>query len=90
MKQEVDLDRFDKYLMSDLSAEDCFTLSDLDGFLSALACGPEVISADDWLGIALGGEPSRVPAWVRNQIACRYIESAQGLAEDPPVVEPIF
>ena len=49
MKQEVDLDRFDKYLMSDLSPEDCFMLSDLDGFLNALACGPEVTSADQWL-----------------------------------------
>jgi hypothetical protein len=52
--------------MSELSPEDCFMLSDLVGFLNALACGPEVISADDWLGIALVGEPSRVPAGVRN------------------------
>ena len=42
MKQQVDLDRFDKYLMSDLSPEDCFMLSDLDGFLNALACGTEL------------------------------------------------
>ncbi len=38
-----DLKALDEYLMSDESPENCMQLSDLDGFLTAIVVGPELI-----------------------------------------------
>ena len=40
---EFDLKSLDEYLMSDLSPQNCMQLSDLDGFLTAIVVGPELI-----------------------------------------------
>ena len=39
---DADLDLLDDYLLSDQSPPECLLLSDLDGFLTGIAIGPEV------------------------------------------------
>src|SRR3954447_26350611 len=46
---DADLDLLDAYLLSDQSPPDCMLLSDLDGFLTGVAIGPEVVMPSEWL-----------------------------------------
>lgn len=52
----ADLEALEAYLMSDRSPPDCMQLSDLDGFLTAIAIGPEPIPPGEWLPLVWGGE----------------------------------
>ena len=40
---EVDMEMLDQFLMSDRSPDDGMMLCDLDGFLTGIAIGPELI-----------------------------------------------
>ena len=60
MSDTVDLDRLDEWLSSDDSPEDCMFLSDLDGFMHGIVCGPVMVSEEEWLPIALDSDPSDV------------------------------
>ena len=51
----LDLETLDSFLSSDESPDDCMMLSDLDGFLHGVACSPVLISAEEWMPIAIGG-----------------------------------
>ena len=53
---DVALDALDAYLCSDRSPPECMGLSDLDGFLTGIAIGPEVIAPSEWLPIVWGHE----------------------------------
>jgi len=44
-----DLDRLDEFLMSDLVGDDAMTLSTLDGYLTGIAIGPELVMPSEWL-----------------------------------------
>ena len=46
----------DAYLLSDQSPPECLLLSDLDGFLTGIAIGPEVVMPSEWLPHVWGGE----------------------------------
>jgi uncharacterized protein len=55
---DADLDLLDAYLLSDQSPPECMLLSDLDGFLTGVAIGPEVVMPSEWLPqVWGGGEP---------------------------------
>ena len=84
------LEELDAYLSSDDSPEDCMMLSDLDGFMHGIACSPVLISAQEWMPVALGGDPLDVPDWVLECISIIYSSIAEGLTSDPPETEPIF
>ena len=86
MKELANLDTF---LCSDESPDECMMLSDLDGFLTGIACSPEVIPEAEWMPLALGGT-LEVPEWVRQTIAALFGNILQKLQSDPPFVEPIF
>ena len=43
MEGPIDLDALDDYLMSDHAPDDSMGLSDLDGFLTGIVVGPELI-----------------------------------------------
>jgi uncharacterized protein len=48
---ERDLDYLDKWLSSDGSPPNSMMLSDLDGFLTAVAIGPDLIMPSEWLPV---------------------------------------
>ena len=51
----IDLDALDDYLMSDHAPDDSMGLSDLDGFLTGVVVGPELILPSEWLPVIWGG-----------------------------------
>ena len=53
---DADLDLLDAYLLSDQSPPECMLLSDLDGFLTGIAIGPELVMPSEWLSHVWGGE----------------------------------
>src|SRR4051794_5640621 len=53
---DADLDLLDAYLLSDQSPPECLLLSDLDGFLTGIAIGPELVMPSEWLPHVWGGE----------------------------------
>src|SRR5260221_11031106 len=52
----VGAEALDASLSSDRSPPDSMGLSDLDGFLTAVAIGPELVMPSEWLPIVWGGE----------------------------------
>jgi len=73
----VTLDALDASLSSGQSPPDSMMLSDLDGFLTAIAIGPELVMPSEWLPVIWGDdEPvftdeAQMPA-VLGGILCRY------------------
>jgi uncharacterized protein len=49
------MEALDDFLSSDESPENCMQLSDLDGFLTGIAVGPELIMPSEWLPAIWGG-----------------------------------
>jgi uncharacterized protein len=91
----IDLDALDDYLMSDLSPNESMGLSDLDGFLTGIVVGPELIPASEWLPVIWGGEEPQFQTetemrTVLSTIMDRYNEIAACLSSDPDDFEPIF
>ncbi len=92
---EPDLKALDEYLMSDESPENCMQLSDLDGFLTAIVVGPELIKPSEWLPVVWGGETPEFSedaqaTTIMGAVLGRYNEIAQSLARIPPEIDPIF
>ena len=50
----------DAFLMSDATPDECMDVVTLDGFLSALAIGPELVPPSVWLPLVWGGEKDPV------------------------------
>jgi uncharacterized protein len=89
------MDELDDYLSSDLSPEDCMQLSDLDGFLTGVVVGPELIMPSEWLPVIWGDDPpefknDEMAERIIGTIMGRYNEIVQSLSADPPGFEPIF
>src|SRR5260221_9476783 len=52
----IDLEALERFLMSDRSPPDSMMLSDLDGFLTAIAVGPELVLPSEWMPVIWGGD----------------------------------
>ena len=50
-----DLERLDAFLMSDQLPDEALMLSEVDGFLTGIALGPEAIMPSEWLPVVWGG-----------------------------------
>ncbi len=91
--QGVDAEALDEFLRSDRSPPDSMMLSDLDGFLTGIAVGPERVMPSEWLPVVWGGED---PAFadeaeaqvVLGGIMSRYNEILQ--QAENGTIEPIF
>jgi uncharacterized protein len=91
----VDLEALDQFLMSDASPENCMQLSDLDGFLTGIAIGPELVKPSEWLPAIWGDdepvfegiEQARIVIGV---IMGRYNEILRVLDTDPEAYNPLF
>ena len=84
----TDLEALNQYLMSDHAPEECMWLSDLDGFLTGIVVGPELIMPSEWLPMVGGGdEPEFTDAdearIVFGTIIARYNEIIDSLDNDP-------
>ena len=91
----IDLDALDGYLMSDHAPDDSMGLSDLDGFLTGVVVGPELILPSEWLPVIWGGQEPEFETedemrTVLGTIMGRYNEIAACFNSDPDDFEPIF
>ncbi len=90
-----DLTALDAFLLSDDSPDECMMISDLDGFLTGVIVGPDMILPSEWLPAIWGGEE---PAFadinqaqsILGTIMGRYNQIASGLDTDPMQFEPLF
>lgn len=91
----VDLDALDEFLMSDRAPDDSMGLSDLDGFLTAIAIGPELIMPSEWLPVIWGGQEPGFEnldgaELVIGTIIGRYNEIIHLLEATPDDFDPVF
>ena len=92
---DSDLAELEAFLDSERAPEGCMQISDLDGFLTAVAIGPESILPSEWLGVIWGeGEPSFESAEEETRIVGailkRYHEIQDLLRNHPDAYAPIF
>ena len=81
--------------MSDHAPDDSMGLSDLDGFLTGIVVGPELILPSEWLPVIWGGEEpvfqtEEEMRTVLGAIMGRYNEIVVCLDTDPDDFDPIF
>jgi len=89
----VDLEELDSFLMSDRSPSDSMMLSDLDGFLTGIAIGPELVLPSEWLPLIWGGDAPEFAdedeaKAILDAIMSRYNEILRRIADD--TLDPIF
>jgi len=89
----VDLEVLDSFLMSDRSPSDSMMLSDLDGFLTGIAIGPELVLPSEWLPLIWGGDAPEFAdedeaKAILDAIMSRYNEILRRIADD--TLDPIF
>lgn len=90
-----DLEALEEYLLSPDVPEETMLLSELDGYLTAIAVLPQVIPPEEWLPEIWGGEipPLAVRTdtdWVVGAITGHFDAIRRVLAENPEYLEPIF
>jgi yecA family protein len=59
MSKSDPLKIIDKFLLSDQAPENSMGISDLDGFLTGIVVGPELVLPGEWLSRIWGGESPR-------------------------------
>jgi uncharacterized protein len=84
----IDLDALDEYLLSDHAPDNCMGLSDLDGLLTGIVVGPELILPSELLPVIWGGEQPKFETedemrTVLGTIMGRYNEIAACFNGDP-------
>jgi uncharacterized protein len=89
----IDLEALDSFLISDRSPPDGMMLSDLDGFLTGIAVGPELVLPSEWLPLIWGGD---APEFADEDeakailaiIMARYNEILRQIDDD--TLDPVF
>ncbi|MDA0238663.1 MAG: UPF0149 family protein [Proteobacteria bacterium] len=89
------LDELDEFLMSNDAPDDCMQISDLDGFLTGIVVGPELIMPSEWVPIIWQGdepnfEDEEQAEHIVGIIVARYNEIIHQLDEEPDAFAPIF
>lgn len=90
-----DLDDLDAFLASDRVPASCMRLSELDGFLTAIAIGPEPIMPSEWLPVVWGEsepvfESDEELERVVGAIFGRYQEILRTTQDEPDPYEPLL
>jgi uncharacterized protein len=91
----IDLAALDAFLMSDRAPEDSMGLSDLDGFLTGVVVGPELIMPSEWTRVIWGGEGPDFESMeealaIHGIITGRYNEILRCLDTEPESFDPVF
>ncbi len=68
---EKEMDELDSFLMSDATSNEVMLLDCLDGFLTALACGPAMPKVEEWLPRVWGPTAADVPTFTSAAQAAR-------------------
>jgi yecA family protein len=89
----VDLEVLDRFLTSDRSPPESMMLSDLDGFLTGIAVGPELVMPSEWLLVIWGGDAAEFAdeaeaKAILGTIMGRYNEILRQIANDD--LDPVF
>ncbi len=89
------IDELDEFLMSDQTHGDCLQLSELDGFLTGIAVGPELIMPSEWMAVVWQGGPPEFEdveqaERIMGAIMARYNEIIHLLDDEPGAFEPIL
>jgi len=81
----------DEVLSSPDAPEDCMQLSELDGFLTGLAIGPEPVNIDEWLSWVIGegfSDPKQTEH-IKALLLAQYTRITSDIA-DGYSVDPLF
>ena len=96
---DAELDELEAFLASDAVPQDCMDLEMLDGYLTAVASGPESIQPSEWLpGVWSEGGRSASPAYGSSEQAQRVmglmlrhmVGIERTLAESPTRFRPLL
>jgi uncharacterized protein len=96
---DTELDELEAFLASDAVPQDCMDLEMLDGYLAAIASGPEQIQPSEWLQqVWSEGGKSSTPAFTGSQQAQRImalmlrhmVGIERTLAESPTRFKPLL
>lgn len=92
---EIDIVALDDFLSSDVAPENSMLLSDMDGFLTAVAIGPELIKPSEWLPViwrdeAPAFENAKQAEFITGQIFARYNQILQTYAAGPDYIAPWY
>lgn len=91
---EEGLALLEEFLMSERAPEHCMQLSELDGLLAGIAAGPSPVPMEEWLPVAMDGEPAFASpeerALVLGLLARRLEDTAATLRQEPEAYAPLF
>ena len=96
---DAELDELEVFLASDAVPQDCMDLEMLDGYLTAVVSGPEVIQPSEWLPqVWSEGSKSAAPVFVDNDQAQRimglvlrhFVGIQRTLGESPTRFRPLL
>jgi uncharacterized protein len=71
-QSDRELEALDRFLKSDRSPPNSMLLSELDGFLTGISVGPQLVRPSDWLSLVWGGE---APAFASADEATAIVSS---------------
>src|SRR5437899_11020714 len=79
---DADYDELESFLGSNAVPQDCMDLEMLDGFLTAIVSGPELIQPSDWLPVVWSDRQRSVtPVFANNEQAHRILSLALRLQQ---------
>jgi len=88
------IEELDEFLLSDDSPDNCLNISELDGFLTGVVIGPELIMPSEWMPAIWQGEPefqtTEQAERIMGAIMGRYNEIIHQLDDEPGALTPIF
>jgi uncharacterized protein len=92
---DLDLEALDAFLLSDRAPDDGMGLSDLDGFLTGIVVGPELIMPSEWMPVIWDDEEPdfadlNEAQTILGTIMGRYNEIITDLSSEPSLLHPIY
>lgn len=92
---DFELNHLETFLLSDSVGEDAMTLSELDGYLTGIVIGPELIMPSEWIPLIWGSAPpdfasEKQAETIMSLIMGRYNQIIEDLTYNPDTHVPIL